>query len=92
MSWIILILIIPAICHTETPRVQHHLGSVDAKAAFLPYWTDVTINQSSSAPVSIPVSGCKDVQGHYKGSQQMLHGKHLKIIWKTIHISITDSF
>ena len=56
-----------------TPRVQHRLGSrsLDANAAFLPDWTDGTIsNQSSSAPVSTPVSGCKAVQGQYKGSQQ----------------------
>ena len=73
MSWIILILILPAICHTATPRVQHHLGSrsLDAKAAFLPDRTDGTIsNQSSSASVSTPVSGCKAVQGQYKGSQR----------------------
>ena len=72
MSQIILILILPAIFHTATPRVQHHLGSrsLDAKAAFLPDWTDGTIDLSSSAPVSTPVSGCKAVQGHYKGFQQ----------------------
>ena len=57
MCWIILILILPAICHTATPRVQQRLGSssLDAKAAFLPDWTDGTIsNQSSSTPVSTP--------------------------------------
>ena len=66
----------------------------DDKAAFLPDWTDGTIDQSSSTPVSTPVSGCEAVHGHYKGSQQklMLHGKHLNIIWKTIHISITNSY